>query len=121
MRTALLAGFFTFMGIALAHHGTAAFDTTKMVTVTGTVKEFDYVNPHVQIYFTVKNEKGEMEDWQGELTAPPKLNRAGWNKNTLKPGDSITVSGFATKNGGHTLWIRKLISPTGESLQLFED
>jgi predicted dehydrogenase len=105
----------------LAHHGTAAFDTGSMVTVTGTVTEFQYVNPHVQIYFEVKGDKGEAEAWQGELTAPNKLNRAGWSKNTLKPGDSITVTGNPGKNAPHTLWIRKLIGPSDESLQLFED
>lgn len=105
----------------LAHHGAAAFDVTKMVTVKGTVTEFQYVNPHVQVYFDAKNDKGEPEAWQGELTAPNKLSRAGWTKRTLKPGDSITVTGNPAANGAHTLWIRKLIGPDGESMQLFED
>ena len=104
-----------------AHHGTAAFDTSKMVTVKGTVTEFVFLNPHVQIYFEVKNDKGEMEKWQGELTAPNKLARAGWTKKTLQPGDSIEVSGFRVVSGGNTLWIRKLVDPHGESLPLFED
>ena len=105
----------------LAHHGAAAFDVTKMVTVKGIVTDFQYVNPHVQLYFDVKNDKGEPEAWQGELTAPNKLSRAGWSKRTLKTGDSITVTGNPAQNGAHTLWIRKLIGPDGESLQLFED
>jgi uncharacterized cupredoxin-like copper-binding protein len=105
----------------LAHHGTAAFDTVNMVTVKGTVTNFDYSNPHAQIYFEAKNDKGVKETWQGELTAPNKLGRAGWSKNTLKPGDSVTVSGYAAKDGTHIIWIRKLIGPDGNSLQLFED
>ena len=104
-----------------AHHGTAAFDTDQMVTVKGTITSFDYVNPHAQVYFTVKNDKGVDEAWQGELTAPNKLNRAGWTKHTLNPGDSVTVSGNPAKTGEHTLWIRKLIGPDGTSLQLYED
>lgn len=104
-----------------AHHGTAAFDTTKMVTVKGTVTEFVFLNPHVQIYFEVKNDKGEMEKWQGELTAPNKLSRAGWTKKTLKPGDAVEISGYRVVSGGNTLWIRKLVDPNGESLPLFED
>ena len=103
------------------HHGTAAFDTSQMVTVKGTVTDFQYINPHAQVYFTVKNDKGEDEAWQGELTAPNKLSRAGWTKHTLSPGDSVTVTGNPAKNGEHTLWIRKLIGPDGQSLQLFED
>ena len=106
---------------AFAHHGTAAFDIGKMVTVEGKITDFQYVNPHVQVFFEGKNEKGEMVMWQGELTAPNKLTRAGWNKNTLKPGDSVTVSGNQTKNSAHTLWIRKLVGPKGEPLPLFED
>ncbi len=105
----------------LAHHGTAAFDVSKMVTVTGTVTDFVYENPHVQLYFECKNEKGEVEKWQGELTAPNKLNRAGWNKHTLKPGDMITVTGNQAKGGVHTLWIRKMIGPDGQEMQLYED
>jgi hypothetical protein len=104
-----------------AHHGTAAFDTTKMVKVKGTVTDFQFVNPHVQIYFECKNEKGETEQWQGELTAPNKLIRAGWDKHTLKPGDSITVGGYAAMSGAHTIWIRELIGPSGETLPLFEE
>lgn len=105
----------------LAHHGTAAFDVSKMVTVTGTVTDFQYVNPHVQVYFDVKNDKGEMEKWQGELTAPNKLNRAGWTRHTLKPGDMITVTGNQAKGGIHTMWIRKMIGPDGQEMQLYED
>jgi len=103
-----------------AHHGTAAFDTSKMVKVMGTVTAFLFVNPHVQVYFECKNEKGETEKWQGELTAPNKLIRAGWDKHTLKPGDSVTVSGYQSMSGAHTIWIRDLIGPSGESLPLAE-
>jgi hypothetical protein len=67
---------------ASAHHGTAAYDTSKVVTVKGTMMEFRFINPHVQLYFDVKNDKGEIEKWQAELTAPNKLARAGWDKNT---------------------------------------
>jgi hypothetical protein len=112
----------SFFSLALfAHHGTAAYDTTKVVTVKGTMTEFRFINPHVQLYFDVKNDKGEVEKWQAELTAPNKLSRAGWDKQTLKPGDSITASGYVTKGGTHTMWINKLIGPDGEDLQLRED
>jgi hypothetical protein len=104
-----------------AHHGTAAYDTKNPITVKGTITDFQFVNPHVQLYFDIKNDKGEIEHWQGELTAPNKLARAGWTKRTLKPGDQITATGSAGKNGGHSIWINKLIGPTGESLPLFEE
>ncbi|HYL83671.1 MAG TPA: DUF6152 family protein [Candidatus Angelobacter sp.] len=108
-------------GAAFAHHGTAAYDTKNIVTVKGTMTEFRYINPHVQLFFDVKNDKGETEKWQAELTAPNKLSRAGWDKNTLKPGDSITASGYVSKNDPHTMWINKLIGPDGQRLRLFEE
>jgi hypothetical protein len=104
-----------------AHHGTAAFDTKKMVKVKGTVTDFQFINPHAQVYFECKNEQGETEKWQGELTAPNKLTRAGWDKHTLNPGDSVTISGYQAMSGAHTMWIRELIGPAGQPLPLFEE
>jgi hypothetical protein len=115
------AAFLVVAGPALAHHGTASYDTGKVVTVKATMTEFRFINPHVQLYFDVKNDKGETEKWQAELTAPNKLSRAGWDKHTLKPGDSITASGYVSKNDPHTMWINKLIGPDGEQLHLFEE
>jgi hypothetical protein len=108
-------------GPSFAHHGTAAYDTQNIVTVKGTMTDFRFINPHVQLFFEVKNDKGEVEKWQAELTAPNKLSRAGWDKHTLKPGDSITASGYVSKNDLHTMWINKLIGPDGEALHLFEE
>jgi hypothetical protein len=108
-------------GPTFAHHGTAAYDTKNIVTVKGTMTDFRFINPHVQLFFDVKNEKGEVEKWQAELTAPNKLSRAGWDKHTLKPGDSITASGYVDKGDGHTMWIRNLIGPDGEALHLSEE
>lgn len=104
-----------------AHHGTAAFDTSKTVTVKGTMTEFDFTNPHCELHFDVTNERGETEKWSGELTAPNKLARAGWTKYTLKPGDAVTASGYVAKSASHTMWIRGLIGPDGQSLPLSEN
>jgi hypothetical protein len=106
---------------AFAHHGTASYDTKTIVTVNGTMTEFRFVNPHVQLFFEVKSGKGEVEKWQAELTAPNKLCRAGWDKHTLKAGDSITASGYVSKNDPHTMWINKLTGPDGQALPLFEE
>src|SRR5689334_23322655 len=78
---------------ALAHHGGAAFDQTKTEPLTGTVTQMDFVNPHVVVWFDVKNPDGTTTKWSGWLTAPNKLQRAGWDKHTLNPGDKVTVSG----------------------------
>ena len=120
----LILGIFAVLiasGAAFAHHGTAAYDTKNIVTVKGTMTDFRFINPHVQLFFDVKNDKGEVEHWQAELTAPNKLSRAGWDKHTLNAGDSITASGYVSKGDGHTMWINKLIGPDGQPLRLFEE
>lgn len=117
----LFTAFLVVTGPTFAHHGTAAYDTKTIVTVKGTMTDFRFINPHVQLYFDVKNDRGEVEKWQAELTAPNKLTRAGWSKHTLNSGDSITASGYVSKNDPHTMWINKLIGPDGEQLHLFEE
>ena len=117
----LFTAFRVVVSPTFAHHGTAAYDTKTIVTVKGTMTDFRFINPHVQLYFDVKNDKGEVEKWQAELTAPNKLTRAGWSKHTLTHGDSITASGYVSKNDPHTMWIDKLIGPDGEQLHLSEE
>ena len=104
-----------------AHHGGAAFDQTQTLTFSGTVTELQFANPHVLVFFDVKNKEGATEKWSGWLTAPNKLARAGWTKRTLKPGDTIAISGTPHKGGNHILQIRKLAGPDGKDLPLFEE
>src|SRR5258708_39063053 len=82
-----------------AHHGAAAFDPNHVVTVKGSVTDFQFVNPHVLVYFDAKNDKDEPEAWQGELTSPNRLGRAGWTRRPLQPGDPSTVTGQSARNG----------------------
>src|SRR5260370_17482048 len=111
---AVVAVVLSFSGLVFAHHGTAAYDTNSPLTFKGTVTEFRFINPHCQVYFDVKNDKGEVEHWQGELTAPNKLARAGWTKHGLNAGDQITVTGFPRKYGGHSLFTRNFIRPAAQ-------
>ena len=82
---------------------------TKSVTVTGTVVEFQFVNPHCILVFDVKDEKGATEKWQGELTSPNRLVRAGWNVQSVKVGDRVTLTGARAKSGAPSLYITKAI------------
>jgi hypothetical protein len=102
--------------IAFAHHGTANFDTTKSVTVKGTVTGFQFINPHVTISMDVKDDKGNVQNWQGALTSPNHLMRTGWTKDTLKAGDVIAISGFPAKTGAPEIWIQKVVLASGEAL-----
>ena len=75
---------------ALAHHSFAVFDRTKKVTLTGTVKEFQWTNPHAWIQLDVPGDKGSTE-WGVECGSPNMMARTGWKKTSLKSGDRITV------------------------------
>jgi hypothetical protein len=99
-----------------AHHGTASYDTSKTATVKGSVTDFQFVNPHVLVFLDAKDDKGNVQKWQGELTSPNHLVRNGWTKSSLKPGDQITLSGFPAKSGVTSLWITKVLLADGTSL-----
>ena len=100
-----------------AHHGEANYDTEKMVSVKGTVSEFQFVNPHVQITIDVKNDKGEIEKWTGEARSPAMLARyGGWERNTIKVGDVITFYGHRTKNGTFFMRLDKIVMSDGKEL-----
>ena len=86
---------------SLAHHGDAGRYTETVKTVTGTVVEFQFINPHSLLTIAVVDETGETVEWHGELGPPNSLeNRLGWDRNTFQEGDVITMTGRALKNGG---------------------
>jgi len=86
----------------VAHHGTAGvYDFTVRVTTKATVTRFVFQNPHVQIYFTLKNDKGEEQTWGVETASPGNMLANGWTKNLFKPGDEILVS-FIPAKGDRT-------------------
>ena len=86
--------------------------------LTGTVKSFDFIQPHPIIGLDVKDESGNMVNWSIEMTSPNHLVRYGWNGHKLKPGDQITVSGTAAKNGLKVLNLRKIAWANGEVIPL---
>ena len=84
-------------GIAMAHHGYAAFDTKSEVTFTGTVSDFHWTNPHCIVDLDVKNDKGDVRTWHGEMTSPAHLAPRGWTAATLEvlPGDFFNAGKVA--------------------------
>jgi hypothetical protein len=100
-----------------AHHGEANYDTEKTASIKGTVTDFQFVNPHVQITLDVKNDKGEIEKWVGEARSPAMLARyGGWDRNTIKVGDVITFYGHRTKNGTPFMRLEKIVKADGTEL-----
>ena len=93
----------------LAHHSGSSFDTDRQISLTGTVSNFEWTNPHVFIYLDVKDENGAVAQWRVEGNSPNMLARAGWRKEMIKAGDQITVNGAPAKNKAPIL---RLISLT---------
>src|SRR5258708_22268686 len=90
-----------FASPALAHHSFAMFDADTKVTIEGTVKEFQWTNPHAWIMLNVANTEGKPEPWAVELNGPSGLVRQGWKPKTLTPGMPITLTIHPLKDGTH--------------------
>ncbi len=85
-------------GPAFAHHGTAGYDMVKVVTVKGTVTKVDWNNPHV-IFHIDSKDGGEIQHWSLEVSPPLLMNRFGWNKESLKPGDQVSAETHPARSG----------------------
>jgi uncharacterized protein DUF6152 len=89
---------FLLVGTAFAHHSPIVFDRTKQVTITGTVTEFRWGNPHSWIHIDVADKDGKVGNWAVEMDPASHLAREGWKSSTLKPGDKISVTVFPLRN-----------------------
>jgi len=100
----------------LAHHSNVAFEVTKVITITGVVKAFEWRNPHTWVLLTVDDGKGGKVDWAVEGRAPGVLLRAGWTKNSLQPGEMITVDMSPAKDGSKTGLVARVTKADGTIL-----
>jgi hypothetical protein len=97
-----------------AHHSFAAeYDSNKPVKITGTVTKVEWMNPHIYYYVDVKGENGAVTNYAVEGGTPGSLYRQGWRKDSLKPGDMVTVDGYKARNGTARINGRKVILPDG--------
>lgn len=86
----------------MAHHAFAGqFDVNKPITLIGTVTKIEWLNPHIYFYIDVKDNNGKVANWMIEGGSPNGLLRAGWSKNSLKPGMEVTVEGYLAKDGSN--------------------
>ena len=99
-----------------AHHSAAEYDATKVVSVKGTVTQFEWSNPHAYIYLDVKDDKGDVEKWTVELASLGMLSRFNWRRDTVKPGDQITAFGNRARDGRTTMRLDKIVFASGQEL-----
>lgn len=123
MKTTLsIAAFLVFSLISvptkvLAHHGFAVeFDRDSPVTLTGVVTKMEFMNPHIYFYVDVKGKDGKVVNWAFEGGPPNVIYRQGWRKDTLKPGDVVTVKGFRAKDGTHLAACATVTLPDGREI-----
>ena len=100
----------------VAHHATAVFDLGKRLTLTGTVTEWFWANPHCLLRFDVKNDNGEMMHWVAETQAPPNMTPFGWSKQSFTVGDEVKVTLEPVKNGQPLGRILQVLLPDGKTL-----
>ena len=111
-------------GTVLAHHSNVAYEVTKVITITGVVKDFEWVNPHTWLHVIVDDGKGGKVEWACEGRAPGVLLRAGWSRSILKAGEKVTVDMSPAKDGSKVSIIARVTKADGTILSnqpVFDD
>lgn len=103
-------------GAVLAHHSQSEFDFRMPVTIEGQVARVDWRSPHARLYVDAVNSKGETEHWDFELPSPTTLMRRGWKRDSLKPGDKVTVNGARARNFPTIGYARSIRDAAGNPL-----
>ena len=102
---------------ALAHHSFSMFDANKTVTKTGTVKQFEWSNPHSWLRVMVEDQAtGKPVEWMLELGSPVQQERIGWVRDSLKPGDKVTVTLMPMKDGSRGGRLLTATLPNGSTI-----
>jgi Family of unknown function (DUF6152) len=109
----LTIGFAMFPVTAAAHHGSSVYDS-KLTTYKGTVTDFQFMNPHTEIWFDVTGADGKVDKWTAEAPSLTTMARLGWNKTSFKPGDQVTFVGNVAKSGARIIRLRKVVFPNGK-------
>lgn len=117
--TVLAATVCLMFSAAWAHHANSAYDRTQSVTVTGTVTQWQFMNPHAGLWLSVTDQSGNVREWSAEFQGTVDLYRHfSWNKDTFKPGDTITLIGFPALDGSRTLGARIVVFADGTEVDV---
>jgi hypothetical protein len=106
---------------AMAHHSFEMFDMSKVTTITGTIKDFQWTNPHTFTFIDVPNDKGGVDTWAIEGMSPNFLGRRGWTKHTLSPGDKVTITIAPLKDGLKGGTFLRATLADGREMVMFEN
>jgi len=101
---------------ALAHHSFAAEYEAKLITLHVTITKFVWMNPHTHLYFDVRNPDGSIAHWEAEGSAPGGLLSNGWNRDSIKPGDHVTIEAWPAKDRPNDCKVRAVILADGRRL-----
>jgi hypothetical protein len=113
----VVAGFLMISVPAVAHHGGSMFDMGHLISVKGTVIDFQWANPHVMIYANGKDDKDGVQKWTIECRGGPNVvAKAGWTKDTIKRGDQLTFVGHPAKDGSDSMRLQKVVLSNGMEL-----
>jgi hypothetical protein len=103
----------------LAHHSMAAeYNLSKTIPIKGTVTKVEWMNPHARFYLTVAEADGRVIDWEIEMGSPNVLMKNGWARNSVKPGDQISVDASEAKDGARLGYARAVTWPDGRSMSV---
>jgi len=117
MSLALLAGVLTNCGPMFAHHGSAAYKADKVVVLKqAIVTRYVWANPHTIVLFDVKDDKGNVSHWAGEAGSPSAVHLLGWTRNSLRPGDVVTVHLYLSKFDSTAGRLDKIVLANGTTL-----
>ena len=120
IRAAAIVAASILAGPSVAHHANSAYDRERTISVTGIVTRWQFINPHAGIWLDVTDADGNVVEWSGEFQSVQDLYRHfGWNKNTFKPGDEITIFGNPDRREGHTaMWTSLVVMPDGTEVDV---
>jgi hypothetical protein len=102
-----------------AHHSMTGYDRSQSTTLRATIADFNWINPHVEIYFEVKQSSGAVVKWLAEMPGPGRLEKNGWSKETLKSGDQVTIVGNPARDGTLSMRLLKVVLPDGREMNAY--
>jgi hypothetical protein len=118
---AVAAGYVIPSGSAFAHHSNSIYDRDRQTELKGEVTDFEWINPHIRLFFEVTGDHGNVKRWMSEGPSTRQMTENGWKKETLKPGDHVSIVGNPARNGSPSIRLRWVTLPNGKDLYAYRN